>query len=225
VFYGRSVARVGNSLTAGDGDGVARLVGRSSSHFTRVVRIFAEELGVPYQLQVVPSLMAADADMYGGNPGLRMPSLLIPGQPPAFGCLNSCRTLAELSTASLDLLWPEALIHSFARNAQELTLQSMSTEVTLIMIVAAGGADSAYAVKLRTALEGMLLWLDEHVERAMGDLPARDLSFLEVALFCLIDHLPFRKVLSIERYANLRSFRDRFSSRPSAIATPFRFDT
>jgi glutathione S-transferase len=200
----------------------ASVVGRSSSHFTRVVRIFAEELAVPYQLQVVPSLMSAEADRYGGNPALRVPNLLVPGQPPAFGCLNSCRTLAELSTRSLRVLWPEALTRPCARNAQELTLQGMSTEVSLIMT--AGGEAPAYAVKLRTALEGMLLWLDEHVERAIDDLPPRDLSFFEVALFCLIEHLPFRNVLALEPYANLRSFRDRFGARASAVATPFRFD-
>jgi glutathione S-transferase len=210
-------------LGNGNARDVARIVGRSSSHFTRVVRIFAEELAVPYQLQVVPSLMSTEADTYGGNPGLRVPSLIIPGQPTAFGCINGCRTLAELSTRSPCVLWPEALTRTIARNAQELTLQSMSTEVSLIMT--AEGAASAYAVKLRRALEGMLLWLDEHVERALAELPARDISFFEVALFCLIEHLPFRNVLSLESYAHLRSFRDQFGVRASAVATPFRFDT
>jgi glutathione S-transferase len=207
----------------GNTETVVRIVGRSSSHFTRIVRIFAEELAVPYQLQVVPSLMSTEPDLYGGNPGLRVPSLLVPGQPPAFGCINSCRILAEHSTRSLQVLWPEALTQPITRNAQELALESMSTEVSLIMT--GEGTGSAYAIKLRTALEGMLLWLDEHVERALAELPARDLSFFEVALFCLIEHLAFRNVLSLEAYAHLRSFRDRWGTRASAIATPFRFDS
>lgn len=211
------------AVSNGNAENAARIVGRSSSHFTRIVRIFAEELAVPYRLQVVPSLMSAEADLYGGNPGLRVPSLIVPGQPTAFGCINGCRTLAELSPRSLRVLWPEALTRPITRNAQELTLQSMSTEVSLIMTTE--GAASAYAIKLRTALEGMLLWLDEHVERALAELPARDVSFFEVALFCLIEHLPFRNVLSLEPYAHLRSFRDRFGARASAVATPFRFDS
>ena len=43
------------------------IIGRSSSHFTRVTRIFAAELGVPYTLQVVPDLLSCDAADYGGN--------------------------------------------------------------------------------------------------------------------------------------------------------------
>lgn len=32
------------------------IIGQSSSHFTRVTRIFAAAVAVPYTLQVVPSL-------------------------------------------------------------------------------------------------------------------------------------------------------------------------
>jgi len=202
----------------------ARIVGRSSSHFTRVVRIFAEEFDVPYELQVVPSLMASSAEIYGGNPGLRLPNLLMPGEPPAFGCLNSCRALAQHGSRSRHVLWPEALPLPLAQNAQELTLQSMSTEVSWLMITTAGAEAAAYASKLRAALEGMLVWLDQHVDEVIARLPTRDLSFFEVALFCLLDHLPFRRVLSVEPYVNLQHFRDRFAARASAIATPFQFD-
>jgi glutathione S-transferase len=201
-----------------------QIVGRSSSHFTRVVRIFAEELAVPYDLRVVSSLLATDASAYGGNPGLRLPSLLVPGQPPVFGCLNCCRALAERSGRALRIVWPEGLTSPLARNAQELTLQCMSSEVSLIMFTAEGGGASAYAAKLRAALEGMLDWLNERVDGAVTELPARDLSFLEVCLFCLVEHLPFRNVLSIAPYRNLERLRDRFRARSSAAATPFAFD-
>lgn len=202
-----------------------QIVGRSSSHFTRVARIFAEELGVPYELRVVSSLLATDMSAYGGNPGLRLPNLLIPNEPPVFGCLNSCRALAERSSRSLRILWPEGLAGALARNAQELTLQSMSSEVSLLMITSSAGDATPYAGKLRTALEGMLVWLDAHIEGALEELPSRDLCFFEVALFCLVEHLPFRNALSVERYGNLSRFRERFGSRPSAVNTPFRFDS
>jgi glutathione S-transferase len=219
------------SMDAALPDGGARgrdrlqIVGRSSSHFTRVVRIFAEELAVPYELKIVPSLLSTDAAAYGGNPGLRLPNLLIPNDPPVFGCLNSCRALAERSTRSLRILWPEGLTHPLPRNAQELTLQSMSTEVSLIMITTSGGGATTYAAKLRTALAEMLVWLNERIDDALEKLPARDLCFLEVSLFCLVEHLPFRNVLSVEQYTNLLRFRDRLALRPSLSATPFRFDS
>jgi len=48
------------------------LVGRSSSHFTRVARIFCHELGVEHELRIVGDLMSADAGDYGGNPALKI---------------------------------------------------------------------------------------------------------------------------------------------------------
>jgi glutathione S-transferase len=203
---------------------VVRIVGRSSSHFTRVVRIFAEELGVAHELHVVPNLMTSDASAYGGNPGLRLPSLLATGKPPVFGCLNSCRALAEASSNRTRVLWPEDLTLPIARNALELTLQSMSTEVSWIMLSVSGGKESDYAVKLRLALAGMLAWLDEHIDGALGELGLRDFSFFEACLFCLVEHLPFREVVSVEPYSNLLRFRDRFAARSSAAATSFRYD-
>jgi hypothetical protein len=173
---------------------------------------------------VVPSLLETDASAYGGNPGLRIPSLLVRGQPPVFGCLNGCRALAERSSRALRIVWPEGLTSLSARNAQELTLQCMSSEVSLIMLTAEGGGASAYAAKLRAALEGMLVWLNERVDDAVTELPERDLSFFEVSLFCLVEHLPFRNVLSIAAYPNLERLRDRFSARSSAAATRFAFD-
>jgi glutathione S-transferase len=202
---------------------VVRIVGRSSSHFTRVVRIFAEELAVPCELQVVPSLLSTDASSYGANPGLRLPNLIVPNGPPVFGCLGGCRALAELSGRTLRIVWPEDLTSRLARNAHELTLQCMATEVSLIMLGTSGDAQS-YAEKLGVALEGMLEWLNEHVDEVVNVLPPRDLCFFEISLFCLVEHLPFRGVRSLEPYARLCRFRDRFAERPSAVATRFRFD-
>ena len=51
------------------------LYGRSSSHFTRIPRIFAAELGVDVEFHLIRNLLSADADDYGGNPALKMPTL------------------------------------------------------------------------------------------------------------------------------------------------------
>jgi hypothetical protein len=201
-----------------------RIVGRSSSHFTRVVRIFAEEAAVPHEFQVVPSLVSQDAGSYGGNPGLRLPNLLT-GEGPVFGSLGSCRALGALAPERPLMVWPEAAPSALATNALELTLQAMSTEVTLIMLSVTGSEPSAYADKLRSALSGMMGWLDAHIVDALAALPERQLSYLELTLFCLIDHLEFRQVVPLAGHDHLIHFRNSFSERPSALATVYRFDT
>src|SRR5690554_2468986 len=57
-----SIRREGSSMPAASNV----IFGRSSSHFTRVTRIFAEELDVPYSLEVVRDLLSTDANDYGG---------------------------------------------------------------------------------------------------------------------------------------------------------------
>ena len=129
----------GGTSAAGE---LPRIVGRSSSHFTRVVRMFAEEACVPYEFQVVPSLVSQDVDSYGGNPGLRLPNL-ITRDGPVFGSLGSCRALASLAAAPTRMVWPEATSSRLAANALELSVQAMSTEVTLILLGVAGSGPSS----------------------------------------------------------------------------------
>lgn len=195
------------------------LVGRSSSHFTRTARIFAEELGVPYGFKVVPDLMATAQAQYARNPALRVPILETPAGE-WFGTLNICRELARRSPANERIVWPEQLDTPLLANAQELVVQAMATEVELIM----SGSTSRHIDKRRASLEGSLEWLDRHVTRIVAALPARDLSYLETTLFCLVEHLPFRQVMSIEPFRQLAAFRDTFGARPAARATSFVFD-
>ncbi len=200
-----------------------RIVGRSSSHFTRVVRLFAHEFEVPYVLQVVPDLMAATPEAYGGNPGLKVPNL-ITDEGVVFGALNSCRTISELSTKPRRVVWPEHVRTPLAANAQELILQAMATEVTWVLSAAAGAGESSYASKLRVALLQILAWLDAHVCDALTELPQRDFSYLEFCLFCLMEHLEFREVLPIDPYPSLGRIRTEWAQRASACVTRFHFD-
>ncbi|HEU5074011.1 MAG TPA: glutathione S-transferase domain-containing protein [Polyangiaceae bacterium] len=202
------------------------LVGRSSSVFTRVARIFAIELEVEHTFRVVPDLLAFEAERYGGNPALKLPTLLGPSGA-WFGSLTICRELVRLSRRTLHLVWPEELVEPALANAQELTVQAMATEVALIMAKQeAPDASSAYQRKLRLSLENSMAWLEEHVAELRSHLPAnRELSYLEVTLFCLVTHLEFREVLPVTGYRRLDEFRRAFSERPSAIATAYRYDT
>lgn len=201
------------------------LYGRSSSHFTRIPRIFAAELEIEVEFHLIRDLMSTDPDDYGGHPALKMPTL----ETDAgiwFGSLPICRELAQCSELSLDIVWPEDLQRPVASNAQELVLTAMSTEVGLVMGKATGvAADNAHQVKLRASLLGAMQWLEINAGRAIATLPPeRDLSFLEVSLFCLVEHLEFREVLSLDAYPELRAFGQRFAGRSSAKATGFKFD-
>jgi hypothetical protein len=75
------------------------------------------------------------------------------------------------------------------------------------------------------SLRRSLAWLEAHVADVLRALPAaRDVSYLEVTLFCLLTHLPFREVLPTTGYAELSAFAEQFAARASAQATPYHFD-
>jgi glutathione S-transferase len=202
-----------------------RLFGRSSSHFTRIARMFAAECELEVEFVPIRDLMSADAADYGGNPALKMPTLE-DGDETWFGSLPICRELVRNSGLNLDVAWPEDLLVARAANAQELVLTAMATEVGLVMGKATGvPADNAHQAKLRATLLGAMQWLEDNAAAAIATLPPeRDLSYLEVSLFCLVEHLPFREVLALDAYPALRAFGVRFGARSAAKATAFRFD-
>ena len=201
------------------------LYGRSSSHFTRIPRIFAAELGVDVEFHPIRDFMSTEPADYGGHPAMKMPTLVTDAGT-WFGSLPICRELAQCSDLSLDIVWPEDLHRPVASNAQELVLTAMSTEVGLLMGKASGvAADNAHQAKLQASLLGAMQWLEINWSGAIDTLaPERDLSFLEVSMFCLVEHLEFRELLSLAAYPGLRAFRQRFSERSSARATAFKFD-
>ncbi len=197
------------------------LVGRSSSHFTRVARVFAAECGVAYDLQVVRDLTSLDPSHYGGNPALKIPSLRTPDGD-WYGALPVCRELVRRASRPLRVVWPEDLVTPLLSNTQELVLHAMTTGVSLIMNQPQGDAAED---KRSRSLRDTLSWLEERGPAALVALPRdRDLSFLEVTLYCLVRHLEFRKVLATADYAKLREFCGAFDGRASARATPFEFD-
>ncbi len=206
------------------------LVGRSSSHFTRVARLFAAEAEVPYVLRVVPNLLSCDPRDFGDNPALRIP-VLRTAQGDWYGSVNVCRELVRRTKRSLRVVWPEELHEPLLASAQELVLGAMATEVSLILARAAregsqdrAGTPSPHEVKMKQSLEGSLAWLDARAEQLIERLPPRDVSYLEVTLFCLVTHLSFRDVLPVSQYENLAAFCRRFGERSSARVTAYHFD-
>jgi len=204
------------------------LVGRSSSHFTRITRIMAEELGLPYRFEVVRDLLSAEQSDYAGNPALKLPILRV-GDDIWCGSLNICRELYRHSPRTLKMVWPEDLDRALTANAQEFITQAMSTEVNLIMNSLGGGDERQNERqndrKMRQSLGYLLHWLEEHVDEILNALPQeRALSFLEISLFCLVTHLEFRQVMPVDAFVRLNHFCANFSQRDSTLKTPYYFD-
>jgi glutathione S-transferase len=199
------------------------LVGRSSSHFTRLTRIFALELGVAHTFRAVLDLTSADPASYAGNPALKIP-VLVDADGPIFGAENICRELTQRAQARARVVLRGDVAGRLVANAEEMTLHAMATDVALVMASVAA-ADRPAPPKRRPSLERALVYLDEHIDRVCAALPAdRRLSFVEAALFCVVTHLPFRHVLDVAPYERLAAFCAGFGQRESAQRTEYRYD-
>jgi glutathione S-transferase len=199
------------------------LVGRSSSHFTRTARIFALELGVPHAFRPVLDITTLDAAAYGDNPALKVP-ILVDERGPLFGTENICLELARLSGKASRVVLRGDVTDRIVANAEELTLHVMSSEVMLVMAKMAGDGPLA-PPKVARSIENSLRYLDEGVDALLAALPAdRALSFVEVALFSVVTHLPWRQVMDVAPWKRLGDFCSRFGERESARGTEYRFD-
>lgn len=198
------------------------LQGRSSSHFTRTARIFALELGVSHTFRPVLDITVLDAASYAGNPALKIP-IWIDEHGPLFGTENICRELARRSGRAAGCVLRGDSADRLIANAEELVLHGMSAEVN---IITAKLSNTTVPPKVSSSIENSLGYLDENIDAVLARLPAsRALSFVEVTLFCLVTHLPFRQVLDTSPWKRLTAFTERFGERTSARSTEYRFDS
>lgn len=200
------------------------IVGRQSSHYTRLVRVFALELELDCAFTPILDLTSRDVEVYAGNPALKLPILKVDGTP-IYGSLNICRVLHRVSGGRRRVYWPEDADTPLLMNAHEILAHAMSAQVEVVLheIVEKRPPDKA-SIKRRESLLNCLAWLDAHLADLRGILPERDLSFFEAGLFCLLSHLPFRNPLDISGLRRLEDFTREFGARASARATPYRFD-
>jgi glutathione S-transferase len=200
------------------------LVGRSSSHFTRIARMFGLELGVPFAFEPVYDITSTALGTFADNPTLRVPSLRTDSGT-FFGSLNVSRELARRAGMEATVVWPEDLTEVAAANAQEIVLDTMAAEVTIITArLAKLPPGHALLTKQFARIEASVAWLERELPGVISRLPARSLSFLEVSAFCLCVHLPFREIRQIDDAPKLAAFARAFGERESARATEYRFD-
>jgi glutathione S-transferase len=199
-----------------------QIVGRSSSHFTRTAQLFALELELPYEFRPVLDMTSLEASRYGDNPALKVP-ILIDEQGPLYGAENICRELVRRSGRTAQVVMRGDTNARLVLNAEELISSAMSAEVSLITAKAQSAA--APAPKLLRSIENCLSYLERHLDAVLAALPAeRQLSFVEATLFCLVRHLPFREIMSVDAWPRLQAYADDFGQRSSARATEYRFD-
>lgn len=199
------------------------IVGRQSSHYTRMVRILAEELALAYRFTPIFDLMSRDADVFAGNPALKLP-ILRRGDDCVYGSLNICRVLSHAAPDRPCLVWPDEA-NALLLNAHEILAHAMSAEVDVVLheIVEKRPPDTT-SCKRRESLIGCLEWLDAHLQQIRDTLPAGGINVFEIGLFCLISHLPFRNPLDLSAMPSLLAFEREFAVRESAGATPYLFD-
>ena len=200
--------------------------GRQSSHYTRLVRVLALELGVEVELAPIHDLLATDPATFAGNPALKLPALR-DGDTFVWGSANACRWLARRSAAGEDaVFWPEDATDPLLMNAHEIVAHAMAAEVEVVFheIVAKRPPDAA-SIKRRESLVASLHWLDAHFDEIQARLPRGRICWIEVALLCLLEHLPFRNPIDLGRpLLALQRFVVAFGFRESAQATRYRFD-
>ncbi|MEO7773093.1 MAG: hypothetical protein ABIT36_09035 [Steroidobacteraceae bacterium] len=209
-----------------------RLIGRRSSLYTRTVLIFSATLGIPCEFEPVRDLGTTDPRRYGGNPALKLP-VLHGRNGELFGALNICRALADRADEEASpergprIIWPEELRHDLCRNAQELVADGMTAQVQLVMSTLVGNVapHEHFVIKTRSGLEGSLHWLDANLGEVLQVIPEpRVLSWFEVSLFCLVEHLTFRLTVPMHDYTALVRFARAYAERPAIRGTSYQFD-
>lgn len=185
------------------------------------------DLDVPVTFRAVLDMTATDPAVYGDNPALKIPVLIDAGGS-LFGTENICRELARRSGRRDRAVLRGDAVARVVANAEEMVAHAMQSDVIAVMQGMVGDAAaqaSGPAAKVRRSLENSLAFLDAHVDEVIAMLPAeRHVSFYETALYCLVTHLPWRKLMPVDAYARLAAFSATYGTRASARATTYRFD-
>jgi glutathione S-transferase len=201
------------------------IVGREASHYTRQVRMLAHELGIDYTLSPILDLMSEDPATFAGNPALKLPALRH-GDTTLWGSANLCRWLARHAPGGADRVFlPEQAEDALGMNAHEVLAHAMAVHVEVVFheLVSKRPPDVA-SHKRRASLVNSLAWLDAEWDAIRATLPADRIAVFDLGLFALLEHIPFRNPMDLSHLTRLAAFADAFGQRPSAQATPYRFD-
>lgn len=201
------------------------IIGRQGSHYTRMARLLAHELGVEVTLQPIYDLLSADPDVFGGNPALKLPALRQAGVV-VWGSQNVCRALARsVLGGESRVFWAEDARTPLLMNAHEIVAHTMAVQVEVVFheVVSKRPADAA-SRKRRASLENCLVWLDANLVAIRTELPSDRIRMFELALFSVLEHFGFRNPMDLSAAPELTAFMAEFGQRESARATPYVVD-
>ncbi|HTL33168.1 MAG TPA: glutathione S-transferase family protein [Kofleriaceae bacterium] len=192
-----------------------KVYGTPLSHFTRKVRIVLAELGLPFEMVWVRSVLESTPDAYADNPLMRVPAL-VDGTELVIDSDHIARYLA----GRFD---PEDRLGVRSERVADLNALAvldgiMDNEVVLILAKRGGVADLdgiTYFRKLSSAIDGGLAWIDERIAPESESFDYRDIT-----LICLWQHLlHYQLVGGLDRYSKIAARVARFAERPSVAAS------
>lgn len=163
-----------------------RLYATPLSHFARKIRILLQELKIPFELEYVENLLSSDPADFGGNPILRIPTLV--------DDVHWVVESDQIARHVVERFDPQDRFGVLHRNMQQRN--------ALSMINAAMGAEVEILLSQRSGIEGIqdfnyfrryyvvidrcLDWLEAEGAQIW---PEQDCSYLDMALACMWDHL------------------------------------
>ncbi|MFY2762843.1 glutathione S-transferase family protein [Arenimonas sp. MALMAid1274] len=201
------------------------IIGRQGSHYTRMVRMLAIELGLEVGLDPIYDLLSEDPSVFGGNPALKLPALR-QGQTVVWGSQNACRALARsLPEGEARVFWAEDARSALLMNTHEIVAHTMAVQVEVVFheVVSRRPPDAA-SRKRRASLENCLAWLESQWPAIQAELPADRILLVELGLFAVLEHFSFRNPMDLTAMPRLRAFMASFGQRPSAQRTPYVVD-
>jgi len=202
------------------------IIGRQGSHYTRLARLLAHELGVNYALRPIHDLLSEDPATFAGNPALKLPALR-DGDTVVWGSQNVCRLLARsIPAGEARVFWAEDARSPLLMNAHEIVAHTMAVQVEVVFHeVVSKRAPDAASRKRRASLINCLTWLEANLAAIRAELPADRIRIVELALFAVLEHIPFRNPMELPPTPDLADFVAWFGQRPSAKATPYAVDS
>ncbi|NQU49748.1 MAG: glutathione S-transferase family protein [Planctomycetes bacterium] len=183
------------------------------SHFARKIRILLGELGVPFELVFVKDLLSSHPADFGGNPILRIPTL-VDGEHWIVESDQIARHVVEKFDAEDHLHCLDMTVDQ--RNALSMINATMGAEVEILLSARSGIADIqsySYFQRHYEVIQHCLIWLEKNGKRIW---PKNEFSYLDIALICMWDHINYYQTIdNLGDFSLLKQRADMFSSRPS----------
>ncbi|WP_417335340.1 glutathione S-transferase [Halobacteriovorax marinus] len=176
-----------------------KLYATPRSHFSRKVRILLELYSIPYEFIDVGNVADSDLETFGKNPLMKVPAL-IDGE----NWIIESDHIANYIVNKFDPVDKyQVKIESVADlNIRAVLNGTMTEEVKIILGKRTSIPINEFSFfdKALASIGNGLDWLDLNFPKV----DVECLKYRDIHLVCLCEHLEFYKVISLDRYSNLR---------------------